>query len=190
MKKLQPLTPGKILLEEFLKTMKINPYRLTEEIDIFAQCIKMRKIIFISLFFVLSFALNGCHNSNLLPADLEAEILALPDKEAHELFTQAVAKQKRLLPKKVNSYISWIDIVIEAKQISNVYVVDEEKLTIPLSVALTELKKKGKTRILNHIKSNPVIILMAKRGYRINYLYVDKDKNLLHQFAINQNDLI
>jgi len=34
MKKLEPITPGEILLEEFLKTMGISQYRLAEEIDV------------------------------------------------------------------------------------------------------------------------------------------------------------
>ena len=37
MKKLKPITPGEILLEEFLKPMGISQYRLAKEIDVPAQ---------------------------------------------------------------------------------------------------------------------------------------------------------
>jgi addiction module HigA family antidote len=37
MKKLEPITPGEILLEEFLKPMGISQYRLAKEIDVPAQ---------------------------------------------------------------------------------------------------------------------------------------------------------
>jgi addiction module HigA family antidote len=37
MKKLKPVTPGEILLEEFLKPMGISQYRLAKEIDVPAQ---------------------------------------------------------------------------------------------------------------------------------------------------------
>jgi len=37
MNKLKPITPGEILLEEFLKPMGISQYRLAKEIDVPAQ---------------------------------------------------------------------------------------------------------------------------------------------------------
>ena len=37
MKKLQPVTPGELLLEEFLKPMGISQYRLAKEIGVPAQ---------------------------------------------------------------------------------------------------------------------------------------------------------
>src|SRR6187549_137038 len=37
MKKLQPITPGEILLEDFLKPLGISQYRLAKEIDVPAQ---------------------------------------------------------------------------------------------------------------------------------------------------------
>lgn len=37
MKKLPPITPGEILLEEFLKPMGLSQYRLAKEIDVPAQ---------------------------------------------------------------------------------------------------------------------------------------------------------
>jgi addiction module HigA family antidote len=37
MKKLDPITPGEILLEEFLKPMGLSQYRLAKEIDVPAQ---------------------------------------------------------------------------------------------------------------------------------------------------------
>ena len=37
MNKLKPITPGEILLEEFLKPMGISQYRLAKEIDVSAQ---------------------------------------------------------------------------------------------------------------------------------------------------------
>ena len=37
MKKLKPVTPGELLLEEFLKPMGISQYRLAKEIDVPAQ---------------------------------------------------------------------------------------------------------------------------------------------------------
>lgn len=37
MKKLEPITPGEILLEEFLKPMGISQYRLAKEIHVPAQ---------------------------------------------------------------------------------------------------------------------------------------------------------
>ena len=37
MKKLKPVTPGEILLEDFLKPMGISRYRLAKEIDVPAQ---------------------------------------------------------------------------------------------------------------------------------------------------------
>ena len=37
MSNLKPITPGEILLEEFLKPMKISQYRLAKEIDVPAQ---------------------------------------------------------------------------------------------------------------------------------------------------------
>ncbi len=37
MKKLEPITPGEILLEEFLKPMGLSQYRLAKEIDVPAQ---------------------------------------------------------------------------------------------------------------------------------------------------------
>jgi len=37
MRKLKPVTPGKLLLEEFLRPMDINQYRLAKEIGVPAQ---------------------------------------------------------------------------------------------------------------------------------------------------------
>ena len=37
MKKLEPITPGEILLEEFLKPMSLSQYRLAKEIGVPAQ---------------------------------------------------------------------------------------------------------------------------------------------------------
>ncbi|MFH2045333.1 MAG: HigA family addiction module antitoxin [Pseudomonadota bacterium] len=37
MKKLEPITPGEILLEEFLKPMGLSQYRLAKEISVPAQ---------------------------------------------------------------------------------------------------------------------------------------------------------
>jgi len=37
MKKLEPVTPGEILLEEFLKPMSVSQYRLAKEIGVPAQ---------------------------------------------------------------------------------------------------------------------------------------------------------
>jgi len=37
MKKLDPITPGEILLEEFLKPMGLSQYRLAKEIGVIAQ---------------------------------------------------------------------------------------------------------------------------------------------------------
>jgi len=37
MKKLDPITPGEILLEEFLKPMGLSQYRLAKEIEVPAQ---------------------------------------------------------------------------------------------------------------------------------------------------------
>ena len=37
MSNLKPITPGEILLEEFLKPMEISQYRLAKEIDVPAQ---------------------------------------------------------------------------------------------------------------------------------------------------------
>ena len=37
MKKLEPITPGEILLEEFLKPMALSQYRLAKEIGVPAQ---------------------------------------------------------------------------------------------------------------------------------------------------------
>ena len=37
MKKLEPITPGELLLEEFLKPMNISQYRLAKEIGVPAQ---------------------------------------------------------------------------------------------------------------------------------------------------------
>ena len=37
MNQLKPITPGEILLEEFLKPMSISQYRLAKEIDVPAQ---------------------------------------------------------------------------------------------------------------------------------------------------------
>ena len=37
MKKLEPITPGEILLEEFLKPIGISQYRLAKEIGVPAQ---------------------------------------------------------------------------------------------------------------------------------------------------------
>ena len=39
MEMLKPVTPGEILLEEFLKPMGISQYRLAKEIGVPAQCI-------------------------------------------------------------------------------------------------------------------------------------------------------
>jgi plasmid maintenance system antidote protein VapI len=41
MKKLKPVTPGEILLEEFLKSMPLSEYRLTKEIDVPARRMSM-----------------------------------------------------------------------------------------------------------------------------------------------------
>ncbi len=41
MKKLKPITPGEILLEEFLKPMGLSQYRLAKEIHVPAQRISM-----------------------------------------------------------------------------------------------------------------------------------------------------
>ena len=41
MKKLKPVTPGEILLEEFLKSMPLSQYRLTKEIDVLARRMPM-----------------------------------------------------------------------------------------------------------------------------------------------------
>jgi antitoxin HigA-1 len=38
MEKLEPVTPGEILLEEFLKPMSLSQYRLAKEIGVPAQC--------------------------------------------------------------------------------------------------------------------------------------------------------
>ncbi len=43
MNKLKPITPGEILLEEFLKPMGISQYRLAKEIDVPAQ--RISKIV-------------------------------------------------------------------------------------------------------------------------------------------------
>ncbi len=150
----------------------------------------MKNIIAISIFLALSFAVNACYSNVQFPEALEKELLALPDKEAYDFFAKAVARQKNQLPKKVNSYISWTDITIEDKQISNIYIVDEEKLNIPLSAALAELKGSGKTNVLSRVKSNPMITIMVKRGYKMAYQYFDKNKKLLHQFFITQDDLM
>lgn len=37
MNKLDPVTPGELLLEEFLKPMRLSQYRLAKEIDVPAQ---------------------------------------------------------------------------------------------------------------------------------------------------------
>jgi hypothetical protein len=37
MRKLKPITPGELLLEEFLKPMEISQYRLAKEIGVPAQ---------------------------------------------------------------------------------------------------------------------------------------------------------
>ncbi len=37
MRKLKPVTPGELLLEEFLKPMRISQYRLAKDIDVPAQ---------------------------------------------------------------------------------------------------------------------------------------------------------
>lgn len=37
MKKIEPITPGEILLEEFLKPIGLSQYRLAKEIDVPAQ---------------------------------------------------------------------------------------------------------------------------------------------------------
>jgi addiction module HigA family antidote len=37
MRKLEPITPGEILLEEFLKPMALSQYRLAKEIGVPAQ---------------------------------------------------------------------------------------------------------------------------------------------------------
>ena len=42
MKKLEPITPGEILLEDFLKPMGLSQYRLAKEIDVPAQRISER----------------------------------------------------------------------------------------------------------------------------------------------------
>jgi addiction module HigA family antidote len=39
MRKLKPVTPGQLLLEEFLKPMGISRYRLAKEIGVPARCI-------------------------------------------------------------------------------------------------------------------------------------------------------
>jgi addiction module HigA family antidote len=43
MNKLKPITPGEILLEEFLKPMGLSQYRLAKEIDVPAQ--RISKIV-------------------------------------------------------------------------------------------------------------------------------------------------
>ena len=43
MNKLKPVTPGEILLEEFLKPMGLSQYRLAKEIDVPAQ--RISKIV-------------------------------------------------------------------------------------------------------------------------------------------------
>ena len=150
----------------------------------------MKSITIALLFFMLSFPPYGYCEKNKSLAEMEKQILAMPDKEVHALFTQAVVKQKRLLPKQVNSFIFWVDIAIENKQVFNVYFVDKERVNFPFALALTELKEKGKTRALKRAVSTPSVALMVKRGYKIIYLYFDKDKNLLHRFVIDQGDFV
>ena len=43
MNKLKPITPGEILMEEFLKPMELSQYRLAKEIDVPAQ--RISKIV-------------------------------------------------------------------------------------------------------------------------------------------------
>ena len=43
MNKLNPITPGELLLEEFLKPMNLSQYRLAKEIDVPAQ--RIREIV-------------------------------------------------------------------------------------------------------------------------------------------------
>ncbi len=172
----------------------------------------MKNIIAISIFFVLSFAVNAWYSNVQLSEAQEKDLLALPDKELHDLLAiseaqekellalsdkefhdflaKSVARKKNQLPKEVNPHTSWIDMTIKDKQISNIYIIDEEKLNIPLSAELAELKETGKEYVSSMLKLVPIVIIMVKRGYKIDYQFFDKNKKLLHQFFITQDDLM
>lgn len=149
----------------------------------------MKKITSISciIFFVLLSAIHAQGSQS--PSDIEKQIRSMPDKEAHKLFFQATIKQKQQLPKRVNSFLLWIDTALEEKELFNVYYIDEKQLNIPLSAVLTELTTMGKTRAQKQVKSNPAMRLMVEREYKIIYLYFGKNKELLHRFVIRKDDI-
>ena len=65
---------------------------------------------------------------------------------------QSIKKQQALLPKKINTYIVWTDILLKDKDIINIYYINKDDLHLPLSWALTELKNFGKANVLKQFK--------------------------------------
>ncbi len=101
----------------------------------------------------------------------------------------AVRKQQKVLPKKVNSFITWKEIKLEDKKIINVYVVNQDDLNLPLAMALTELKLFGKSNILKGLRNNTGLKSILRKGYTFTYRYFDKDAKPLHEFDIVQADV-
>jgi hypothetical protein len=95
-----------------------------------------------------------------------------------------VRRQRQALPKRVNSFISWIDIALEDRNVINIY-----DVSLPFDLALVELKAFGKVNILRGVKANESLKVILKRGYNLTYRYYDKDKKLLHEFSIDAKDL-
>lgn len=96
----------------------------------------------------------------------------------------AVERQKKVLPKEVNSFITWTDINLEGKEIVNIYDVD-----LPFDLALVELKEFGKSNILKEIGNDDNAKTILGHGYAIAYKYYDEDKKILHEFVIERGDL-
>ena len=105
-----------------------------------------------------------------------------------DFFSKAIKEQQNLLPKKVNTYITWIDIKLEGKSVINKYFVNTDELQVPLSLALAELKISGKSNILRNARRVPLFRSMVEYGYNFVYRYYDKENNLLHEFTIEQKD--
>jgi hypothetical protein len=103
--------------------------------------------------------------------------------------SQAVAKQKSILPKRVNSFITWTDIRIVKKEIQNVYVVNENELALPLSDALLEIKTTGKMNIIKGINISPSTKNIITKGYIFRYIYKDLRGKVLHEFTVTKDDL-
>ncbi|MBA4386866.1 MAG: hypothetical protein C0404_02725 [Verrucomicrobia bacterium] len=121
--------------------------------------------------------------------DKPTEVTAKTDNKEAEAFSQAVKKQQKNLPKKVNSYITWTDITLEGKSVINIYLVNPDDLNVPLSVALAELKTSGKANIVKGLKDNDGLKAVLRHGYSLVYRYYGKDKQVLHEFTVELKDL-